>query len=247
MYLNMNHHTCICQHAVAETFRLSTMANPCNSVPPQGVGASQQAPADPLLELLCRAGLEDWHAKFLSFGYESVEDLTAMDVAAMEEIGLKGGHRIRLERVLGKPVKAKVTMEPAVVGVPQCQEEGCKQLAGSKCMDCQKLLYLTHVEEYAKSTPHRSTTVVADIPLCAACKEKRFGFNRRAALIFILFAVAAATGFVFWWSHPIYPMSRDPAQSGDSSTGLSAAFGGPAKSSNSDFWSDSDHSDFWSR
>ena len=247
MYLNMNHHTCICQHAVAETFRLSTMANPCNSVPPQGVGASQQAPADPLLELLCRAGLEDWHAKFLSFGYESVEDLTAMDVAAMEEIGLKGGHRIRLERVLGKPVKAKVAMEPAVVRVPQCQEEGCKQLAGSKCKDCQKLLCLTHVEEYAKSTSHGSTTVVTDIPLCAACKEQRIGCNRRVALIFfILFVVAAATGFGFWRSHA---MSRDNAESGDSSTGLSAAFGVPAKSSNSDFWSDSDsdHSDFWSR
>ena len=57
-----------------------------------------------LLKLLRSAGLEEWHSKLLSFGYETVDDVRCMDEHCMEEIGLRGGHRIRLERVLPNTV-----------------------------------------------------------------------------------------------------------------------------------------------
>ena len=199
--------------AVAETFRLSTMVNPSNSVPPQGFGANQEGPADPFLELLCSAGLDDWHAKFLSFGYESVEDLAAMDVAGMEEIGLKGGDRIRLERVLGRPVKAQVTeAEPVIPEIPQCQEPGCKQLAGSKCKECRKLLCLTHVEIVEERTSLGRTTVVKDIFLCPACKEKRTSLQPLSLILCILFTVLAIAFLAFLMSHaaPHDPAALDP-------------------------------------
>ena len=46
-----------------------------------------------LLELLRSAGLEEWYSKFLSFGYETVEDVRRMDEHCIQEIGLHGEHR----------------------------------------------------------------------------------------------------------------------------------------------------------
>ena len=53
-----------------------------------------------LLKLLRSAGLEEWYSKFLSLGCVTIEDLRHMDERRMDEMGLRAGHRIRLDGVL---------------------------------------------------------------------------------------------------------------------------------------------------
>ncbi|CAK9012319.1 unnamed protein product [Durusdinium trenchii] len=129
-----------------------------------------------LLKLLRSAGLEEWHSKLLSFGYETVDDVRCMDEHCMEEIGLRGGHRIRLERVLPNTVVKLTVPQPKLeihsLRPPLCQEGDCTQIAGSKCHACNKLLCLAHVKTIQKSNMVGNTAVIKDIPACSTCNHR---------------------------------------------------------------------------
>lgn len=166
------------------------MTNPSvsvNEVLPEVHGAAEESE---LLKLLQNAGLEEWYSKFLAFGYETVEDVQGMDERCMEEIGLRGGHRIRLERVLqsqaGKPTQAHTTTarpENIHSQPPLCQQGNCKQIAGSKCRECNKLLCLVHVSTIQKKESVGNTTVIKDIPGCSACKKACEDADQRRSII----------------------------------------------------------------
>mmetsp|Transcript_10541 Transcript_10541/g.11583 ORF Transcript_10541/g.11583 Transcript_10541/m.11583 type:complete len:272 (-) Transcript_10541:191-1006(-) len=111
-----------------------------------------------LLKLLQAAKLEDWHAKFIEHGYQHVKDVCSMDRSDMAEIGLLGGHRKRLERVLPK--------KPLQCGQHQCMEE-----ATSKCHRCGKMLCLLHVQSMTGHKISGGVHIVTTEPACLKCKQ----------------------------------------------------------------------------
>eukprot|EP00435_Cladocopium_sp_Y103_P056145 s1277_g18.t2 len=111
-----------------------------SAVPPQSHGKSDSMDSDPdLLASLRRAGLEDWYSKFVSFGYETAEDVRGMNEHDMKEIGLQSGHRIRLMRAFGLQRMTVCTAQAQMkkdtqdwddqTSPPQCQQPSCKSPA----------------------------------------------------------------------------------------------------------------------
>ena len=83
-----------------------------NEPQPECVGASQEATE--LLKLLEKADLEEWHSKFLCYGYETVEDVGLMNEENMKEIGLDSVQRFCLKLNLPKKASSKCTKETRV-------------------------------------------------------------------------------------------------------------------------------------
>eukprot|EP00434_Breviolum_minutum_P036629 symbB.v1.2.032461.t1/scaffold3901.1/size48581/2 len=83
-----------------------------NEPQPECVGAPQEATE--LLKLLEMADLEEWHSKFLCYGYETVEDVELMNEEDMKEIGLESWQRFRLKLNLPKKASSKCTKQTRV-------------------------------------------------------------------------------------------------------------------------------------
>ena len=83
-----------------------------NEPQPECVGAPQEATE--LLKLLEMADLEEWHSKFLCYGYETVEDVELMNEEDMKEIGLESWQRFRLKLNLPKKASSKCTKQNRV-------------------------------------------------------------------------------------------------------------------------------------
>ena len=256
------------------------MATCATEPEPECVGASREA--TDLLKLLELADLEDWHSKFLCYGYETVEDVELMNEENMKEIGLESWQRFRLKLNLPKKAASKCTKQtpeiassargppkrdnaqevpkstPVIPSAPQtktdvhlpsgvlrlpkcdntqevpkeadeifraffgppkrdhtyevrehtpvvpsaptlappkcdntqevprqtpvipsavlqpekCRENGCRQMAVSKCRECQKLLCLTHQQTIRKEETSGNSTIVFEVPGCSKCKEE---------------------------------------------------------------------------
>ena len=83
-----------------------------NEPQPECVGAPQEATE--LLKLLEMADLEEWHSKFLCYGYDTVEDVKLMNEEDMKEIGLESWQRFRLKLNLPKKASSKCTKQTRV-------------------------------------------------------------------------------------------------------------------------------------
>ncbi|CAK9005378.1 unnamed protein product [Durusdinium trenchii] len=128
-----------------------------------------------LLKLLRSAGLEEWYSKFLSLGCVTIEDLRHMDERRMDEMGLRAGHRIRLDGVLPTP-KTTPRLAAQELESPQpplCQEENCKQMAKLTCGECKGLLCSTHAKRIQQRHKDGGTTIIREIPSCPACYTRR--------------------------------------------------------------------------
>ena len=253
------------------------MATCATEPEPECVGASREA--TDLVKLLELADLEEWHSKFLCYGYETVEDVELMNEENMKEIGLESWQRFRLKLNLPKKVASKCTKQPpeiassasgppkrakkaaskctkqtpeiassargppkrdnaqevpkeademfseageifraffgppkldhtqevrkhtpvfrpaatlappkcdntqevprqtpvipsAVLQPEKCSENGCRQMAVSKCRECQVLLCLTHQQTIRKEETSGNSTIVFEVPGCSKCKEE---------------------------------------------------------------------------
>ena len=148
------------------------------------VGASQGATE--LLKLLELADWEEWHSKFLSYGYKTVEDVELMNEENMKEIGLESRQRFRLKlaksilTALGPPkcdntqeVPEQIPVIPSAVLQPEkCSENGCRHVAVSKCRECLAFLCLTHRQTIRKEEKSGDSTIVVEVPACSKCKEE---------------------------------------------------------------------------
>ena len=234
------------------------MATCATEPEPECVGASREA--TDLVKLLELADLEEWHSKFLCYGYETVEDVELMNEENMKEIGLESWQRFRLKLNLPKKTASKCTKQtpeiassargppkrdkkaaskctkqtpeiassargppkrdnaqevpkptPVIPSAPQtktdvhlpsgvlrlpkcdntqevrkqtpvipsavlqpekCSENGCRQMAVSKCRECQVLLCLTHQQTIRKEETSGNSTIVFEVPGCSKCKEE---------------------------------------------------------------------------
>eukprot|EP00435_Cladocopium_sp_Y103_P054827 s1277_g18.t1 len=152
-----------------------------SAVPPQSHGKSDSMDSDPdLLASLRRAGLEDWYSKFVSFGYETAEDVRGMNEHDMKEIGLQSGHRIRLMRAFGLQRMTVCTAQAQMkkdtqdwddqTSPPQCQQPSCKSPAVMKCQKCGKLICLVHQTNIMETEKIGNTTVRRNLVGCEECR-----------------------------------------------------------------------------